>query len=73
MKINMKCTNCGCEELKRKDYLFCMKEPDAYHPEYGIEAYACQKCGHVEFFDKEVLVKNQNKLKNIKSTTTCAF
>ncbi len=43
----MKCSICGCEELFPVSYVGGM---DAYG---DLEAYACTKCRHVEFFATE--------------------
>ena len=58
MEKQIKCTNCGSKHLKRKHYSTPEHEGLSYVPPLsfvGIHSYVCVDCGHVEFFDDDLI------------------
>lgn len=47
----MKCTQCGCEELTISPAPFV---GDYFNSSSSLKIYACNKCGHLEFFDNGI-------------------
>ena len=51
MKNTIKCTNCGSTDFKRNVYYTEDHFEVGRLSLKGLNAYVCQKCGNVEFFN----------------------
>ena len=63
--IQKKCTVCGCTELVPMKFAELSGEPGVFL-ELKADAFACVKCGHMEFFAKEAEIRNsivQNEIR----------
>lgn len=49
----IKCTNCGCTELKMVSIYVTVLATECDPPRDPVNNYACMKCGHVETYLRE--------------------
>ncbi len=57
----MKCLNCGCEKLVPVSMYDFNLLADCGDVNQNVNAYACEKCGHVELFVSKETIEKEKK------------